>query len=179
MWAATAWEDADWEVPARGWTVMRRLRQQQAQLGRAAKREQRDTPTAGLMIAASTAEDWNSSMASVWTGGPIVTALLFAHPDSQAIRTLDARGEYFDIRSGDTWDLFFPGYHKSDNPGTERQAGGQPVGRGFARQWFFNERDFDLLQRELAKADRSAARDIAVAALGGIAAALAKAGLGL
>jgi len=38
-------------------------------------------------------------------------AFLFAHPDSHAIRLLDYRGDYFDVRSGNTWDLFFPGYY--------------------------------------------------------------------
>jgi hypothetical protein len=31
--------------------------------------------------------------------GPFVLAFLFAHPDSDAIRMVDARGDYFDVRT--------------------------------------------------------------------------------
>ncbi len=104
------------------------------------------------MTAAATEQAWRSSMRTFWTGGPVVVAMLFAHPDSQAIQALDARGEYFDSRTGDTWDLFFPGYHKSDNAYLEEQAGSRRVGSGFAHDWFFNANDFNLFRAHVERA---------------------------
>ncbi len=65
----------------------------------------------------------------------------------EAIRSLDRRGEYFDRRSGDVWDLFFPGYHHGDE--REREADGRPAGRQHLRDWHFHPRDFDLFRREV------------------------------
>lgn len=48
-----------------------------------------------------------------WHGSPTVLALLFTHPDSSAMRQLVMRRDYFDIRTGDTWDLVFAGYDSS------------------------------------------------------------------
>jgi hypothetical protein len=153
MWAATAWDDSDWDgVCARGWTVMGRLRHRQESAREALEAARADYDP-NLMRAASTGEAWRASMRpsveTVWMGGPFVVALLFAHPDSDAIRTLDARGEYFDCRTGETWDLFFPGYHEASDPEMERRVGGRPVGRDFAATWFFNARDFDWFRREV------------------------------
>lgn len=159
MWAATAWDTFHPEAPAnRGWSVMGRLRDRQQHAAAAGARVRRGNSTedslvqAQLMMASSMPSAWRSSTRTVWTGGPFVVALLFAHPDSAAIGTLDARGAYFEVRTGDSWDLFFPGYHKADNPDFEREAGGQPVGRDFARHWFFNPRDFDAFRRYVERA---------------------------
>ncbi len=74
-----------------------------------------------------------------------VLAFLFAPPDSDAIQMLDARGEYFNIRTGDTWDLFFPGYYRSqrDIPGA------QSVGYRFGRDLYFQPAGFDHLRRHI------------------------------
>lgn len=103
MWAATAWDDVDWEnAEARGWTVMGRVRDRQAwhqrESVRARQRSAERQGKLGLMTAAAMQEAYEDSIKSRWSGGPAVLAFLFAQPDSDAIRTLDARGEYFDVR---------------------------------------------------------------------------------
>jgi hypothetical protein len=149
MWPATAWDDEQWgEARARGWTVMGRLRQRQ--------REALDSPRADdverhMMTARSPAAH-EQSLQSRARQGPTVVALLFAHPDSRAIRTLVSRGAYFDHRTGDTWDLFFPGYHRAADGDFETRVGSVPVGGAFSADWFFNPSDFDLFRRHVEKA---------------------------
>ena len=87
----------------------------------------------------------NTEMRS-WQGEFAVLVFLFAHPDSDAITMLNKRGEYLDIRTGESWDLFFPGYYKSPNRGLEDQVGATPVGDTFARDWYFSAREFDNLR---------------------------------
>jgi len=97
-----------------------------------------------MMTAALMERQYRDELSARWRGGFTILAFLFSPPDAQAIRTLDDRGEYFDIRSGDTWDLFFPGYYRSSQSEYfESQCGASPVGRGFTRDWFFNAREFD------------------------------------
>ena len=152
MWAATAWDDADWEgARARGWTVMGTLRERQRrQRNEALAARRRLSERHGqfqLMTAASAQRDYEDSIKARWRGGPTVLAFLFAHPDSDAIRMLDQRGEYFDCRTGDTWDLSFPGYYRSGKGRLfELEAGARPVGHGYADDWYFNPHDFDLLR---------------------------------
>jgi len=117
MWAATAWDDSDWDDQrARGWTVMGQLRRHRDRLEERARSLQMMSATASASAAADEA-------AARWTGGPSVLALLFVHPDTESIAALDARGEYFDHRTGDTWDLFFPGYYRARDPVSERRYG--------------------------------------------------------
>jgi hypothetical protein len=79
-----------------------------------------------------------------------VLAFLFARPESDVIRSLDSSGDYFDIRTGSTWDLFFPGYFRSTNEYFEQQAQSQPVrGDEFAANWYFSSRDFDVFCRDV------------------------------
>ena len=124
MWAATAWDDSGWDggAQARGWTVMGRLYERQAALRRGAGEARRRDGDKGrrsasseLMRAYATPGEWHRSMRSYWVGGPTVVALLFAHPDSRAIRTLDARASTSTTGRAETWDLFFPGYYRSEN----------------------------------------------------------------
>jgi hypothetical protein len=85
-----------------------------------------------------------------WHGGPSVLALLFAHPDSDSMRMIDNHGGYFDIRTGDTWDLFCPGYYRSTKGARfERGAGARPVGRSHLRGWYFSPADFNYLREEI------------------------------
>jgi hypothetical protein len=73
---------------------------------------------------------------------------MFALPDSDAIAMLDERGAYFDIRTGDTWDLFFPGYYRSTKqPGLESATGALPISRRFGGDWYFSARDFNSLRK--------------------------------
>ncbi len=87
--------------------------------------------------------------AAQWRGGPTVLAFLFAMPDSDTIRLLDARGEYFHLRTGDTWDLFFPGYNETRPDKNARRGDARRVGQGYARRWGFNAQDFDNLRRHV------------------------------
>jgi hypothetical protein len=102
------------------------------------------------MTAALIEQEYKDAISARWQGGPTVLAFLFAQPDSDAMRLLDERGEYFDVRSGDTWDLFFPGYYRSDRTRTfEINTGARPIGHAYAANWYFSARDFDLLRRHI------------------------------
>lgn len=154
MWAATAWDDSDWDGHrARGWTVMEQLRKHRdRRLEETRAAQLRLDERAGslqLMSAAATVSAAADEAAARWTGGPSVLALLFAHPDAEVIATLDTRGEYFDHRTGDTWDLFFPGYYRAPDPVAERRYGALPVGKEFLEDWYFHPRDFNLFRREI------------------------------
>jgi hypothetical protein len=155
VWPATAWDDGDWEnASARGWTVTRVVtarRDRKLADARAARRRLREREnTLGLMLPASITRAAADDAAARWGGGPNLLAFLFAHPDSEAITSLGRRGEYFDYRSGDVWDLFFPGYYRStENEGAERAYGASPVGRGYVADWYFHARDFDIFRREI------------------------------
>lgn len=151
MIPATAW-DGD----TREWTVLGRARDRQARLRNARIQACRrlkieeDHHVVKMMTAAAMFEETRIKAAANWTGGFNLLAFLFAHPETDSIRTLDVRGEYFDIRSGSTWDLFFPGYYRSDHDGNfERQCGARPVGNGFANDWYFNPREFDTFRRRI------------------------------
>jgi hypothetical protein len=158
MWPATAWDDADWDGNrARGWTVMRTLRErQQARIREAdaARRRTAERETRSWwMTPAAMQQEYEDKIKAGWRGGPTVIAFLFAHPDSDAMRMLDARGEYFDVRTGDTWDLFFPGYYRStEGRAFEEQADAQPIGRGFGGDWYFNANGFNDLRRYIEQA---------------------------
>jgi hypothetical protein len=154
MWAATAWDDSDWEGHrARGWTVMEQLwkhRDRQVEEARAAQRRLDDRAgSLQLMSAAATVSAAADEVAARWTGGPTVLALLFAHPDTNAIAALDARGEYFDHRTGERWDLFFPGYYRARDPILEQGYGARPAGKEFLDNWYFHPRDFDLFRMDI------------------------------
>jgi hypothetical protein len=100
------------------------------------------------MSAALGQQQSEGSIKARWHGGPSVLALLFAPPDSQAMRILDVRGDYFDIRTGNTWDLFFPGYFKSpESAYFESQTGAEPIGYRYGRVWYFHPREFNELRR--------------------------------
>jgi hypothetical protein len=92
----------------------------------------------------------DSIIANSWSGCPTVLAFLFAFPDSDAMAMLDVRGEYFDLRTGDTWDLFFPGYYRStEGWSSESMTGARPIGRDFGADWYFSAKDFDRLRRHI------------------------------
>jgi hypothetical protein len=73
---------------------------------------------------------------------PTDLAFLFALPDSAAIRQLDARGDYFNVRTGDTWDLFFPGYRKSRG----NDSGRWVTRRAYGRRWRFDAEGFNTIR---------------------------------
>lgn len=103
-----------------------------------------------MMTPTSWIADIADETAARWSGGANVLALLFAQPDSVAIRTLDSRREYFDYRTGDSWDLFFPGYYRSSKGAEfERRAGARPAGTSDLEEWFFSPRDFNAFRRDV------------------------------
>ena len=93
--------------------------------------------------------------------------MAFAPPPADALDLLDAGGGVLDVRSGDRWDLFFPGYFKSssDNERTlsepvfpTRMSGHmprldlrprRPSGQDFLGDWYFNPDSFDAMRYEL------------------------------
>jgi hypothetical protein len=155
MWATTAWDDPEWSGnQARGWTVMGRLRERQLlhhkeaadARRRIARREAKSSVTTVEYMALISQEIVDSIKAR-WQGGPTVLAFLFAPPDSDAIRMLDARGKYFDVRTDDTWDLFFPGYYQSTKGSAfERQKGALPIGKDYTGDWYFSPAGFNDLR---------------------------------
>jgi hypothetical protein len=155
MYPATAWDDSDWDgIQARGWTVMRRLRERERprriEIENADRRiaaRERAHPDPRPDLIERQRED---SIIASWSGCPTVLAFLFTFPDSDAMAMLDVRGEYFDLRTGDTWDLFFPGYYRSTKGrSSESSAGAHPIGRDFGGDWYFSARDFNELRRHI------------------------------
>ena len=99
------------------------------------------------------ARDYEAGIGAPRAGGPTVLAFLFAMPETDAIRMLDARGDYFDVRTGDMWDLFFPGYYRaSDRGDTGQQARDRPVGHDYAENWRFSVSAFDALRDHVEQA---------------------------
>lgn len=123
------------------WSVMDRLRQ---------RRDQHKSPTS------STGADWET-----------IVAMAFVAPPADALDLLDAGGGVLDVRSGDRWDLFFPGYFRSSwggdhnvselvlPSGMSRHFGrrsathARPAGDDFLGDWYFNDYDFDVLRSEV------------------------------
>lgn len=135
---------------------MGRLRERQLGLQEEARAaRQRISAAADLnqmMTPATRAAEYEDAIRARWRGGPTVLALLFAQPHSKAIRALDAGGAYFDCRSGDTWDLFFPGYYRSDNPDLEGRTSAMRVGSDFASDWYFSPADFNRMREHVQSA---------------------------
>lgn len=60
------------------------------------------------------------------------------------MRTLDTSIDYLDLRTGDTWDLFFPGYYR--HPLGEPTYEDRPIGGGGISGWLFNAIGFDIIR---------------------------------
>ena len=71
-----------------------------------------------------------------------VVALLFATPDSVLIQTAEARRDYFDARTGDLWDLYFPGYCRWGKMADVRRLSDDPQGPQFTPAAFNEMRKF-------------------------------------
>ena len=134
--------------PVQDWTVMGRLRERHQFLRNhtiQARRRQdhRQWRTDLPAIAFETAE--RDAIRASWHGSAELLALLFAPPDSPAMRVLRTRREYFDIRSGEKWSLFFPGYYERDAPTRVRHDPfiGQSRDTG---DWSFDATGFDEIR---------------------------------
>lgn len=147
MLATTSWDElgSNWReyMPngRQAWSVMDRLRRR----GR-----QRRKPTS------SGGAEWET-----------IVAMAFVPPPADTLDLLDAGGGVLDVRSGDRWDLFFPGHFKSSweqersvsrlvlpaetnrralSPGTARR---RPAGQDFLRDWYFDHNSFDVMRSEV------------------------------
>lgn len=155
--AVTGWDEGNGPGgDPRGWTVMGRLRERRrairAEVAAAKRKQLEELGSMRMMTSLRAPSGYEDSLRARTAEGPTVLAFLFAQPDSGPIRALDRSGGYFDIRTGSTWDLFFPGYYRSGDRAGEQRAGDVPVGSGFAGNWFFSPRDFDLLRRHVQEA---------------------------
>lgn len=132
---------------------MGRLRERQEQLRNhavQARRRIKERETRSDLPEAAWIGAERDRVRALWHGGPTVVALLFGHPDSAALRLLDRRGDYFDVRTGDTWDLFFPGYFRSpEDQEFEVGVGSHPIGQHFGKNWFFHPHDFEMFRSGL------------------------------
>lgn len=169
MWAATAWndedfigdwreyDDEDWDdevwthygwdgTKTRSWSVLGRFREREWHRRKKAADERRRFRGAPEGVDALASATTQNSGRAYWRGKPTVLAFIFAHPDSDAIRLLDARGEYFDLRTGDTWDLFFPGYYRPSARMPYGSSDRDPI-RRYTDGWRFNPAAFNELRR--------------------------------
>ena len=81
---------------------------------------------------------------------PTVLAFLFAQPHHEAIDTLSRSMDYFNTRTGETWDLFFPGYYqKSENSRSFAEYDGTRFNR-ISHDWEFDSWGFLELSKHVA-----------------------------
>lgn len=159
MRPAIGWDSSgEDDIQAGGWTVMGRIRDRQQEMIAAACRptipldegspssQEDSVPSFRRMTPVRTEQEYEERL-NAWQGGYAVLAFLFAQPGESAIRTLDERGEYFDIRTGDTWDLFFPGYFRFTTLDWRRRLGART--KQVARNWYFDTRGFEVLRRHI------------------------------
>lgn len=134
-----------------GWSVMGSL---QDRLSRQAAAVRSQLPSAepefrvNHMVAGTCEPDLMSQLGSSIAPIPIFLTFIFAYPDSEAIQTLDARGGVFDNRTGDNWDLFFPGYGMATGASSIIEPE-EPVGKRFLKDWFFSEQEFHALRAHI------------------------------
>ena len=157
MWPASSWDSLDEQARTHmphgreAWSVMDRLRQRYPS-------SRRLIPTDGAT--------WES-----------IVALAFVAPPADALDLLDAGGGVLDVRSGERWDLFFPGYFRSswsgdrdwsesvlrgegngylpqENADVERPGRARPVGQDFLGDWYFNSNDFNFIRSEVERLSR-------------------------
>jgi len=65
------------------------------------------------------------------------------------MRMVDARGDYFDTRTGDTWDLYFPGYYRPEKGVHLERSVGRPIGDSYTAKWYFIPASFNKLREEI------------------------------
>ncbi|HEX8750128.1 MAG TPA: hypothetical protein VF732_03365, partial [Nitrospira sp.] len=85
---------------------------------------------------------------AAWHGSATVIALLFGFPESAPMEELGSRRAYFDYRTGDNWDLFFPGYFQptpEQGLGKRDQVLASEAGNG----WNFDPLAFNLMREHV------------------------------
>jgi hypothetical protein len=149
VYAAMLWDGG----PVQSWTVMGRLRERRQVLrnhATQARRRQADRERKPHLPAVAFEGAERDAMRASWHGSAELLALLFAPPDSPAMTVLNARKEYFDIRTGEKWSLFFPGYYEKGPSGRVRRDPfiGQPRDTG---EWSFDATGFDEIREHVAR----------------------------
>lgn len=150
MYAATAWGPDD-ESVIRSWTVMGRLEERQGALRnraiqarrRVSERESPKRQPSSADIGAVRDED-----DAAWHGTATVIALLFGFPESAPMEELRSRRAYFDYRTKDNWDLFFPGYFQpAPEQGLDKRD--QRLTSERDNDWFFDPWAFNLMREHV------------------------------
>lgn len=121
-------------------SVEGRLRERAGYPGQRRKRAPENRLITKLMLAGDAIED-----VSRQTGRGVyysVGVFVFALPDSGPARQLRERKAYFDTRTGEKWDVFFPGYFQKNSLSDNQQD-------KFNDDWGFSDQAFDEFRREL------------------------------
>ena len=108
-----------------------------------ARRDQSEDSTPSLLMRASS-DGWSSMSMKRLGSEPYcsVIVFVFAQPDSVPAKQLIRRRAYFDIRTGDKWDVFFPGYFRYGSMN-------DPIEVKFDEYWGFSPKAFDAFRRDL------------------------------
>jgi hypothetical protein len=61
-----------------------------------------------------------------------LVGLVFVQPDSRVIQTAEGRKDYFDAWTGESWDLYFPGYYRWGSMPSGRRLTAQADGPQFS-----------------------------------------------
>ena len=142
-----------WQSASTGYSVERCLQQRLSSLrARQHRAEQLLSHSDGLaqmMIGTPSRQDTQARLNASWNGSKIVLGMLFAHPDSGAIRQLCERGSYFDLRTKATWDLYFPGYINSTEVALPTDA--RRVCSNEDSPWYFSPTYFETYRSDLEK----------------------------
>ena len=147
-----------WHSEASSYSVEQRLMERLTTLRRrrlmAEARLKRSADVLQTMTTAVIEQEIADRLAASWTGSPVVLAFLFSQPGSAAVEQLCQRGAYFNERTGDDWDLFFPGYFTFDTPELAQNTDqllkdAIHVGDVDDLPWFFNPSYFEKFRKEL------------------------------
>lgn len=127
-------------------SVEGRLRERAGVSRQEAERRQNE-PVYSKRMSAGDLDDYARSFARGDRGDdrfPLYSVAVFAlcQPDSAPAEELRRRRAYFDIRTGDTWDVFFPGYYQYGSMD-------DPHAIELDEYWAFSPRAFDTFRRDL------------------------------
>lgn len=95
-----------------------------------------------LMRAGDHVEEVTNAPAEIGTVSFSVAVFAFAPPDGAPARQLRRRRDYFDVRTGESWDVFFPGYFRYGSTDDPQQ-------QVFDDHWGFSPRAFNHFRADL------------------------------
>jgi hypothetical protein len=87
-----------------------------------------------------------------------VIAFAFMPPESPMFEKLSKYGDSWDFRTGETWDVFFPGYYVSWDKGTEDRSSAQALGSDFTQAWYFDRESYHLFVSQVEQNCKDAGR---------------------